>query len=180
MMKYLISEIKRKTHNGPIHFDEWLDVSEIETRNSDIRKINPVHVVGDCTMQGDQIIFSFLISGEMILPCARTLVDVAYPFEIKAQEIFSSSAKFGETGQENEIHAIDEEMLDLTPYIKENILLEVPFRVFSEDAMERENISMKGNGWEFITEEKEKETIDPRFKKLESLLDKKRKIEENN
>ncbi|WP_099157978.1 YceD family protein [Virgibacillus ndiopensis] len=167
-MKFSVGQIKRTTHNEPFTFDGKVDVSELETMNNDIRKIEPVHVFGQCYIQGEQLFFSFTIKGEMILPCARTLVDVPYPFEIRADEVFSLSPYYGEEEMENEIHPIDGEMLDLTPYIKENILLEVPFRVFSDDA--KEGAPMNGDGWDFISDEKSEQKIDPRLKKLESLL----------
>ncbi|MGY0692280.1 YceD family protein [Virgibacillus sp. FSP13] len=170
-MKFSVSQLKRGTLDGPFTFDDVIDVSELETMNNDIRNIDPVHVKGECTIQGEQLIFSFTINGEMILPCARTLVDVPYPFDIKALEVFTLSDFYGEEEEENEIHPIDGEMLDLTPYIKENILLEVPFRVFSDDAKAKGDAPVKGDGWEFISEEETEKTIDPRLKKLESLFD---------
>ncbi|WP_072887660.1 YceD family protein [Ornithinibacillus halophilus] len=167
-MKFTIGQLKKSAYNKPFAFSGEVDVSELEKMNNDIREIKPVQVSGDCTIQGDQFIFTFKVTGEMILPCARTLVDVVYPFEIKTTEIFSSSSYYTEEETDTEIHPIDGEVLDLTPYIKENILLEVPFRVYSEEAKDLPD--QKGNGWEVVSEEKTEKTIDPRFKKLESLF----------
>lgn len=174
-MQIAIGKIKRSTYNEPFHFEDNVDVSELETLNNDIRTIEPVHVKGDCYIQGDNIISSFTIKGEMILPCARTLVDVPFPFNIHAEEVFTLSAYYGDEEAENEIHPITGETLDLTPYIKENILLEVPFRVFSDDKEATENAPFKGNGWEFVSPEEKKQTVDPRFKKLENLFNDKEK-----
>ncbi|MBP1968209.1 uncharacterized protein J2Z83_000301 [Virgibacillus natechei] len=173
-MKFILGQIRKSTINKPFTFDNKVDVSELETMNNDIREINSVQVYGQSIYQGEQVIFSFTIVGEMILPCARTLVDVPYPFEIKADEVFSTSPYYGEKEEENEIHPVDGEMIDLTPFIKENILLEVPSRVFSEEATEMENDSLKGQGWEFVSqdsEEKDEKKIDPRLKKLASLFE---------
>ncbi|ASN05865.1 YceD family protein [Virgibacillus necropolis] len=175
-MQIAIGKIKKSSYNEPFHFEGNVNVSELETLNNDIRKIEPVHVKGTCYIQGDTIISSFTVKGEMILPCARTLVDVPFPFDIKAEEVFTLSAYHGDAELENEIHPINGETLDLTPYIKENILLEVPFRVFSDDKDAKENATFKGNGWEFISQEEEKkQTVDPRFKKLENLFNDKEK-----
>ncbi|MBY7143738.1 DUF177 domain-containing protein [Virgibacillus sp. NKC19-3] len=167
-MKFILGQIRKNANDEPYPFDDEVDVSELETMKNDIREIKPVRVYGNYIYQGEQIIFTFTIVGEMILPCARTLVDVPYPFEIKVVEVFSTSPYYGEEEEENEIHPVDGEILDLTPYIKENILLEVPFRVFSK--VDQETAPVKGEGWEFVSQESDEKKVDPRLKKLESLL----------
>ncbi|WP_077325980.1 YceD family protein [Virgibacillus siamensis] len=169
-MKFTVGQIKKNAYNEPFEFDEWVDVSELEKMNNDIRKIDPVNVYGTVFDEGDEIIFSCSIDGKMILPCARTLVDVPYPFEIKATEVFSESIYNNDEELEDEIHPIDGEVLDLTPLIKENILLEVPYRVFSKDENATSQAPTEGEGWELISEDANEKKIDPRFKKLESLL----------
>ncbi|MBR3119402.1 YceD family protein [Oceanobacillus profundus] len=169
-MKFTLSQIRKNAVDKPFEFDELVNVHELQTMNNDIRKINDVRVHGKADIHGNQFFFSFLIEGEMVLPCARTLVDVPYPFTVKANEVFSTSSYDGSDEEEHDIHLIDGEVLDLTPIIKENILLEVPYRVFSEEANPEEGAPSKGNGWEFVSEVKTEKTIDPRLKKLESLL----------
>lgn len=133
-MKLTVNQIRKGSVNEPYFFDNQTDVSELETMNNDIRKIAPVHVTGQVVVHGEEFYVNFHITGEMTLPCARTLVDVPYPFEIDANEVFSASPYYGSEEEEQEIHPIRGEVLDLTPYIKENILLEIPFRVFAENA----------------------------------------------
>ncbi|WLV25670.1 YceD family protein [Aciduricibacillus chroicocephali] len=173
-MKWAVSQIKKQAFNEPFKFDEMVDVSELATLNNDLIRIDPVHVKGQCDFRHGQYIFDLVIEGEMILPCARTLVEVPYPFSISTREIFASS----DMGSEHdEIHPIDGEVLDLMPIIKENILLEIPFRVFSEDAEAEAAAPKSGNGWELVTEGNTEPKIDPRLQKLQSLL-KDRKNEE--
>lgn len=169
-MKFSITNLRNEAYIGAVSFDEIVDVSELESLNNDIRKIDPVQVKGICTLDKDELVFSFSIEGEMILPCARTLVDVPYIFNIKATEIFTTSLELDEEDEEDGVHQILDETLDLTPYIKENIILATPFRVFSDEkALEG------GEGWSFSLEEdyekKKEETIDPRLAKLQRLLD---------
>lgn len=183
-MKLLLSQIKQKAYNEPFIFEEKVDVSELVSMNNDIRAIQPVQVQGECTLDGDQIIFSLTISGEMILPCARTLADVAHPFEIHEVEIFSSSPYYGREESENEIYPVEGEVLDLTPCILENILLAIPFRVFSDDEEVLKQALLQGDGWEYTQESeivsKQEKTIDPRLKKLQSLLENNDNEKENN
>lgn len=171
-MKFTLGEIRKHTNQKPFTFDDHVDVSELLTMNTDIREINPVHVYGDCIQAGEQFIFTFRIKGEMILPDARTLDDVSYPFHIKAREIFTTSPYINEEEEELEIHPVKGEVIDLTPYIKEHILLDVPYRVYSDKDGDS-NTPISGNGWEFLSESDKKSTVDPRFQKLQVLLDKK-------
>ncbi|WP_026906012.1 YceD family protein [Paucisalibacillus globulus] len=167
-MKFTLAQLKKNAYNKPFSFSGEVDVSELEIMNNDIREIEPVQVQGICNMQGEQFFFTFTMTGQMILPCARTLVDVPYPFKIEAKEIFTSSAYFADE-DDSEIHPIHGEVLDLMPFIKENILLEVPFRVFADNVDSNELIQ-QGNGWEVLSEKPNEVKIDPRFKKLESLF----------
>lgn len=176
-MKFSTMEIRNNAFDGPFMFDEIVDVSELETLNNDIKQIDPVRVKGMCTIDKDEFIFSLSIKGKMILPCARTLVDVTYPFDFEATEIFSTSDNLDEKDEEDGVHPLTEETIDLTPYIKENIILETPYRVFSnEKALE------EGEGWTFYEQEQyesEKEnTIDPRLAKLQNLLDNNKRKQE--
>ncbi|MFD1067242.1 YceD family protein [Oceanobacillus locisalsi] len=172
-MKLTVNQIKRGSVNEPYFFDDHADVSELETMNNDIRKISPVHVTGQVTSHGEEFYVNMHIKGEMILPCARTLVDVPYPFDIDANEVFSASAYYGKEEEEQEIHPIQGEVLDLLPFIKENVLLEIPYRVFADhtDQVDSEEAApSSGKDWEFISETKEDKNVDPRLKKLESFL----------
>ncbi|ALX47373.1 YceD family protein [Lentibacillus amyloliquefaciens] len=169
-MKFSLGQIKKNSRDEPFSFDEHVDVSELETMKNDIRQIGSVHVHGTAMDQGDEIIFTFNIDGKMILPCARTLVDVPYTFDIDTIEVFSESP-YQDDDSDDEIHQIDGEVLDLTPLIKENIQLEVPYRVFSDDANAKGQAPTEGDGWAFVSEEKNEQKPDPRLKKLESLLE---------
>lgn len=169
-MKFSVEKLKAEAHHGPISFEEYIDVSDLlNLPNNEIREINQVQIYGMIVIESNEIVFDYTIAGEMILPCARTLVDVTYPFRFRATEIFTT--KLSKADEEEEIHYVSEDTIDLRPYILETIILQKPYRVFAENA-EVEG----GEGWSFYTEddftEKEKDKIDPRLAKLQQLLDK--------
>ncbi|WP_084040550.1 YceD family protein [Gracilibacillus boraciitolerans] len=143
--------------------------------DNDIRYIEPVLVEGTARMDGEDIICDFQIQGTMILPCARTLIDVPYVFSIDAYESFTTSAYY----EDEEVHLNDSEVLDLMPYIKENVLLEIPLRVFAEKKELEANTVKEGNGWTLITGEEKIEKVDPRLEKLKSLLNDKSNKEDS-
>jgi uncharacterized protein len=178
-MKVTVSQIRNGSVTDPFQVEDTVDVSELETMNNDIRRIGPAKVKGTFRTDGEEIIATLSIKGEMILPCARTLVDVPYPYDFTADEIFSTSPYLTEEDIENEIHPVEGEVIDLMPHIKENILLEVPFRVFSKDANPEGAAPTEGDGWSFVQEEdNEEKAIDPRLQKLQALLDNQKKENE--
>lgn len=151
-------------------FEGNVDLSELASLpNNDIREIGTVSVSGTASSQSKTITCQFQIEGTMILPCARTLVDVAYPFKIEAVELFSIDPYYKEE-DESEIHPVDGEILDLDPFIKENVLLEVPFRVYANTEEMEANALSAGKGWTVISEDQQEKRIDPRLEKLQSLL----------
>lgn len=170
-MKFTLNQIFEEAHYGPFEFEETVDVSNIpSTIDIDIRKISTVQVSGICSIDKDEFIFNFSIKGEVIMPCARTLVDVPYHLDINTTEIFSTDSTILPDNEE-EIHPIFGDIIDLDPYIKQEIILNIPFRVFSD-----EKVIEEGTDWSFFTEDEkiqaDSEKIDPRLEKLQILLDK--------
>lgn len=108
------------------------------------------------------IYFEIKIAGVMILECARTLTEIKYPFDTEY------STTLEEIYEENEksIEKI-ENTLDISGNLWQNIVVEVPLRVISNDASE-ENIY--GDGWKLVTNPEEDKPIDPRLEKLKDLL----------
>jgi len=173
-MKFSIDKLELQSYNGPYEFEQTIEIPEITEKNPEIKKISPVIVSGLCTIDKDEYIFTFTMKGNVILPCARTLVDVDVPFEYNGTEIYTTKDYLTAEDEEDEIHSIDGYLIDLRPQIIEQIILQLPYRVFSDEAVLEE-----GKGWNYFTEaeqaatEAEKsEEIDPRFSKLKQLLEK--------
>ena len=171
-LQFSIAELTKEAADGPFYFDAMVDISDLASmKSNDIRSIEDVHVKGFVVADKLEFIFSFTINGEMILPCARTLVDVPYAFNFQADEVFSEVPQ-SQDDDEEEVHYVSGEMLDLTPYIKENIILQMPYRVFSDEAGVQE-----GEGWDFYDEDsfqqEKSQKVDPRLAKLQQLMDKK-------
>lgn len=138
---------------GEINVPENLLVS------TDIRKISPVNVKGFISKSLEEYELDITINGVMILPCARTLKDVEYPFNIEINEVIGEN-------NDNSLEII-QNRLDIFPIIWQNILVDVPLRVLHPDAKEE---SLEGDGWRLITEDDKKEVIDPRLAKLKDYV----------
>ena len=116
------------------------------------------YMTKDCL---DNIILDVEVTGTMILPCAITLKPVNHPFEVK---INGNIEELMEEIDENTKKI--ENTIDILPIIWENILMEIPMKVVSDD----ESLStLKGDGWRVITEETQLEN-NSGLAKLKDLL----------
>ena len=93
----------------------------------------------------------------------KSLEDVIVPFETSSHEVFSFLPC-----EEDEVHVLKKDVLELYPVVFQLILAEVPLKVV------KSGISYpKGEGWEVIREEdynrQKKQEIDPRLAKLKEF-----------
>ena len=115
-------------------------------KNTDIRKLSPVEVSADIKRITDTSYkMSLEIKGEMTLPCSITLNDVIYQFDIKTEVKLSN-----EDEEDEEYVKIIQNNIDIISIIWQNIVLEIPLRVVSEDA---NNSPVSGEGWKLIRED---------------------------
>lgn len=127
--------------------------------NTDIRRISPVKVNGFVSNNEENYELDINITGEMVLPCCRTLKDVNYPFDIHIDEIIDEN-------NDNSLEII-QNSLEIFPIVWQNILVDVPLRVLAPDAKDE---PIKGDGWRLITEETNEEKVDPRLAKLKDYI----------
>ncbi len=149
--------------SNKIDIDINYSFSEEELKSTEIRKLNNVSIKG--IIKKDVLnneVLDVRVKGVMILPCARTLKDVSYPFSF---EINGEINKLLEDLQEKSKNF--ENSIDIFPIIWENILMEIPMRVVSDDASD---LKTEGNGWKLITDEDENRNLNPELQKLKDLL----------
>jgi uncharacterized protein len=144
-----------------IDIDEYYTFDESYLSKTDILKLDDVHIKGSITKDSlDNLIIYLNIKGIMVLPCSITLEPIDYSFTIEIED-----------NLENLLKEIDEnpqkleKTIDILPIIWENVLMEMPTKVTSPKA---KDIKLSGDGWELVTEEKEK--VNPEFEKLKDLL----------
>ena len=140
-----------------ILIDEVKEIHDIEsTQIIDIKKLN---ISGDISIVGDNYYLNANLNGTMVLPSSMTLKPVDYDFDVNIEgNIEEMLEEIGEIDKKRE------NSIDIFPIIWENILMEIPIKVESEDLSPT---TIEGNGWRFITEEEPK--INPEFKKLDDL-----------
>jgi len=146
-----------------IVIDDVVSFDNTYLSETDIIKLDNVKLTGSITKNSIDEYSLFLdIEGVMVLPCAITLKPVDYPFKINVDgnlmTILEEIDKNIKKGQNT---------IDILPIIWENILMEIPMRVVSDDIS---SYVTEGNGWRLITDEKEPEDINPELSKLKDLL----------
>lgn len=120
--------------------DEDFTIKNEYLENTDIRKLDNLHVTGEVEIDyEDNININLELTGTMILPCAVTLKDVEYTFETSIEE---------NIGKFEEIFKKNKNSLEISEILWENIVLEIPIRVVSESA---EPSNTSGDGWELIS-----------------------------
>ncbi len=141
--------------------EESYSFSEEELKGTGVTSLDDVQIEGTITLNAmHELYLNLEVNGTMIIPCAITLKPVEYPFSIllegTLEEILDEIPE-KDTNSQNS--------LDILPIIWENILMEIPMRVVSEDAHE---VQLSGDGWRLITDDEEKENSE--LSKLKDLL----------
>lgn len=149
--------------SNKIDIDINYSFNEEELKSTEIRKLDNVNING-CIKKDvlNNEVLDVIVEGVMILPCARTLKDVKYPFSLKINGEINDLMEETTGNLKN-----FENSIDIFQIIWENILMEIPMRVVSEDA---EDFKTEGNGWKLITDENEGRNINPELQKLKDLL----------
>jgi len=105
------------------------------------------------------------LTGVMVLPDDITLEDVDVKFNSEIEENFSEFCKHEEKNLE-----IIQNRLDITEFLWQNILVEIPLKVVSEKSA---SMTLKGDGWRLITEDElelERSNNSP-FSELSKMFD---------
>ena len=111
--------------------------------NTSIRSLNDVYFDGSVVRLSDSDFqLAGILSGVMVLPDDITLEDVNYSFKIDILEDFNLDG--------NNNLEIVQNNLDITEFLWQNILVEVPLKVKKP---ENEGLTLKGDGWRLISED---------------------------
>lgn len=116
-------------------------------------------------MKNHQLYVDFQVKGQMILPCAVSLEDVDYPFDIKSATVFA----FYKPLDDEDVIEVKRDTVDLTPVVFQEIMMDVPMRVVKDGA----TLKTEGNGWKVLNEKdegKDEDYIDPRLAKLKDYF----------
>ena len=154
----------KKNLEKEISIDLTYSFSKEELKATEIIELNDVKIIGTIKKNAlEEMYLDITISGTMYLPCAITLKKTPYPFTTKIEGNIEELLE--------EIGKIDkkvENTIDIFPIIWENIVMEIPTRIVSPNAVLEKQ---EGDGWKVITDYN-KTGSNPEFEKLKELLKK--------
>lgn len=156
-----------QAEDATVYFDDAITFDPVVfSKMHQIRGLQDVTVTGNLHYDAtsERVFCELEIAGVMIVPCSITLEDVEYDFHTKSLEVFS----FVKTNDED-VHEVKGDVVELLPVIFQLILMEVPLKVVKEGIGEYP----KGDGWEVVKEEDyengKRREIDPRLAKLKEF-----------
>lgn len=168
-LSWSVPELLKHRQEGLRFHEKVVLPLELFQADPEVRKMSPVDVKGNVEFSKRSLTFHLQISGSMVLPCAVTLEDVDYPFQTATTETFLlTGAEDTDSPSGEFIHGIKNDRIDLVPYLVETILVEKPLRVVSERA--ESEAETAGEGWTLVTEETQRQQIDPRLEKLRNFF----------
>lgn len=145
-----LTKLQNRKENELI-FNEVITLDKSIYENTDIRELSPLDVSINIHRFNDfEYNMDLIIKGTMILPCSITLKDVIYPFEIKTEVKLTNN-----TENDEEYVKIIQNNIDIIPIIWQNIVLEIPLKVTSEDISDS---IQSGDGWKLIREDESNST----------------------
>ncbi|MCY6483983.1 DUF177 domain-containing protein [Clostridium aestuarii] len=127
--------------------------------------VEPVMLEGIFTMAGDIINYDGKVKVTLRLVCSRCLENFDYPLEIEIHERFS---KLDNT-EDNDIIVIDDDKVDFSPIIEDNIILSLPIKKLCNSKC-KGLCPVCGTNLNYSKCKCEKDEIDPRLAKLKYLF----------
>ncbi len=168
-LKWTLTQLQ-KYRNKDFNINETVRFDEIKQDDPTIREVSPMQISGRGDIGSTRITFHLNIEGYLILPCSRTLVDVKYPINVETTETFLLQDSIYQA--EEEAHQVKGDVIDLSPIIREIILLEIPMQVFCDDFDAEDAAPQSGKDWEVVQEEAVSDKVDPRLAGLAKFFDK--------
>lgn len=121
-----------------IEFNDLYNIPYEYYKDSDVLKLDPVHVEGEIVRETDDIDYVNLdVNGIMYLEDSISLEEEKYPFSLKIE------------GNLEDFVTNLENSLDIYSFLWENIVLEVPLKFTKVEDLSK----FRGDGWKLVNED---------------------------
>lgn len=122
-MRIQLHAIRRQLEQH-LDFYEHVDVKAV---HPNVEEVALVHVKADARYDDGLYVIDGQLSTTLTLKCSKCLTTYEWPLNMDWYEVFSREPDDEEDDDESHVHFVEEDEVDLTPYIQEVLLLEIPF-----------------------------------------------------
>lgn len=172
-MKWELTEIEKLKS---ISFDEMLELkNELMARDSNVLNLSVVEVNGTVSYEDGFYDLFFVADYQITVPSTRSLEPVSLNESTTVHEVYVRADSHQDFSEDDFIMVLEDDELSLDEAVADNILLEIPSRVLTDEEKSAEELPA-GENWQVLSEEgyeaareKEKEENSP-FKDLDKLF----------
>ncbi|MDA8352677.1 MAG: DUF177 domain-containing protein [Firmicutes bacterium] len=159
-----------KAQSEPVEQKGQVKLDNVVQEHPDLVRLDSVEVKITAWKDAELYHLHGRQSANAVLRCSRCLTDVEETLSSDWHEVFTDDASRLEQDSDEEIHLIDvNQPTDLTPYIREALVLSIPFAPLCREDC-KGLCPTCGTNWNEATCHCDNRKVDPRLAKLGELL----------
>lgn len=124
-MHFHFRALKAKS-NPQLSFHQLLALDRLWQERSDVVKGSPIDCQIDVQYMGGMVVAKGNLHCDIQLRCAKCLTNFQQTFKIPFYEMFFQPSEDMEIEEDDNIHEISEDVVELAPFIEENVSLSIP------------------------------------------------------
>lgn len=152
-MKWSLQELNKK-HS--VEFETAFDLKrELTSREPEILDVSEVLVNGRVDADGGIYSLNFTADYTLTMPSSRSLAPVEVPMTVTVSELFATQAYFEANQADLDadmLFILDKDLIDLAESVADNILLEIPLRVLTDEEKQSDELP-SGSAWQVLSED---------------------------
>lgn len=175
-MKWSWNEL-RQSGAKPLQFDETLEIqNDLIKRNTDILAVSPVRVKGVFSIDELGVLGYMQVEVKVTLPSTRSLqpTEVCLNFDLTEHYVSRHNVDLSRFEETDVVIVLEDDILDLKSVIEDNILLQIPMQVLTEEEQKADAILPSGRDWNLVSEDQlnkqQENQVDPRLAKLKDFF----------
>ena len=152
-MKWSLQELNKK-HS--VEFETAFNLKqELTSREPEILDVSEVLVNGRVDADGGIYSMNFTADYTLTMPSSRSLAPVEVPMMVTVSELFATQAYFEANQADLDadmLFILDKDLIDLAESVADNILLEIPLRVLTDEEKQSDELP-SGSAWQVLSED---------------------------
>lgn len=152
-MKWSLQELNKK-HS--VEFETAFNLKqELTSREPEILDVSEVLVNGRVDADGGIYSLDFTADYTLTMPSSRSLAPVEVPMMVTVSELFATQAYFEANQADLDadmLFILDKDLIDLAESVADNILLEIPLRVLTDEEKQSDELP-SGSAWQVLSED---------------------------